>query len=180
MKKINNEQILDMIYDLADAAGMRIGELMEKLGEEYGVKAIPDGLPEEIAAELAEARELKKRERDNAKKAESDAAAAEEIKRFRELFPEVNAESIPEEVWEDVAAGTDLPHAYAFYIIKGEGEKTYADAVNRRNSEKGAAARGDGTAEPVYTKDDVEKMSGGEVRKNYKNIVRAMKNWRFN
>ncbi|MBP5156138.1 MAG: hypothetical protein J6252_06125 [Clostridia bacterium] len=180
MKKINNEQILDMIYDLADAAGMRIGEFMEKLGEEYGVKALPDDLPEEIAAELAEARELKKRERDSARKAESDAAAAEEIKRFRELFPNVGADSIPEEVWEDVAAGADLPHAYAFYIIKGEGEKTYADAVNRRNSEKGAAARGDGTAEPVYTKDEVEKMSGGEVRKNYKNIVRAMKNWRFN
>ncbi|MBO4277696.1 MAG: hypothetical protein J5925_04810 [Clostridia bacterium] len=180
MKKINNEQILDMIYDLADAAGMRIDGFMEKLGEEYGVKAIPDGLPDEIAAELAEARELKKKERAAAKKAESENAAAAEIKRFREIFPGVNAEDIPEEVWEDVAAGADLPHAYAFYRIRGEGEKTYADEVNRRNSEKGAAAAGDGATEPAYTKDDVEKMSGGEVRKNYKNIVRAMKNWRFN
>ena len=64
MKRIDNEKILDMIYDLADGAGMRIDDFMAKLERDYGVEApIPEGIPEEIALEIAEARELKKRER---------------------------------------------------------------------------------------------------------------------
>lgn len=181
MKRIDNEKILDMIYDLADGAGMRIDDFMAKLERDYGVEApIPEGIPEEIALEIAEARELKKRERADRRKAESDTAAEAEIKLFRELFPDVSSDEIPDEVWEDVENGADLAHAYAFYALKNSSEREYAEGVNRRNSEKGAAAGGDGATEPVYSKEQVERMSGGDVRKNYKSIVRAMKSWKFN
>jgi hypothetical protein len=36
-----------------------------------------------------------------------------------------------------------------------------------------------GNTEPSFTKEQVERMSGGDVRKNYKSILKAMKSWKF-
>lgn len=181
MKSINNEQILNMIYDFADIAGMRIGDFMERLAEQFGgYKELPDGIPEDVAEEIYAGREAIKRERAAARQAESDAATQEEIKKFREIFPDVETESIPDEVWEDVADGANLAHAYALYLVQNESLANYADGVNRRNSERGITATSDGSTEPIYTKEQVEHMSENDVRKNYKGIVNAMKNWRFN
>ena len=61
MQRINNETILDTVYDLADAAGLRIDEFMRRVEETFGSKeASLDGLPEEVAQELIAARESKK------------------------------------------------------------------------------------------------------------------------
>ncbi len=181
MKRINNEHILDTIYDLADAAGMKIDAFLEKIEETFG-EPMPslDGVPEEIAQELYEARESKKAMRKQSRQKKSDEEASAEIKRFRELFPDVAAEDIPEEVWEDVAGGSTLSHAYALYMVGQDSLKRHADEVNARNSVKGAAASSDGSTEPVFTKEQVEKMSGKDVKNNYKGILKAMKNWRYN
>lgn len=181
MKRITNEQILDTIYDLADTAGMKIDAFIEKIEEAFG-DPMPslEGVPEEIAQELLAARESKKETRKQSRKQKSDAEASAEIKRFRELFPDVNAEDIPEEVWDDVASGSTLSHAYALYTVSQDSLKRYADNVNSRNSHKGAAASSDGSTEPVFTKEQVEKMSGKDVKSNYKGILKAMKSWRYN
>ena len=55
-----------------------------------------------------------------------------------------------------------------------------AEETNRRNSEKGAAAKSEGSVEPGFTMEQVEKMDAPEVRRNYKGIIKAMKNWRIN
>lgn len=181
MKRINNEQILDTVYDLADAAGMRIDEFLETLEERFGEETpLPDGIPEEIADELYAARASKKEERRKKRVAKSSEEAAEEIKRFREVFPEVAAESIPDEVWEDVAAGATLAHAYALYSVENELLNRHASGINMRNSQKSAAASSDGSTEPVFTREQVEKMDGKDIKNNYKGILRAMKSWRFN
>ena len=64
MKRINNEQILDRIYDLADEAGLRIDDFMARLEADYG-ENLPDleGIPQEIADELLSAREIKKEQK---------------------------------------------------------------------------------------------------------------------
>lgn len=181
MKKINNEQILDTVYDLADAAGMRIDAFLEKIEETFG-ESMPslEGIPEDIAQELLTARESKKAMRKQSRQQKSEDEASAEIKRFRELFPDVSADDIPEEVWEDVANGSTLSHAYALYTVSQDSLKRYADNVNSRNSVKGAAASSDGSTEPIFTKEQVEKMSGKDVKNNYKGILNAMKNWRYN
>ncbi len=181
MKKINNEEILDRIYDLADSAGMRINDFMTKLEEDYGEK-LPDldGLPTEIAEELAGARIAKKEQKKQERIKQNEADAEEEIKKFREIFPDVAAEDIPDEVWEDVANGTSLSAAYALYKISEENLNKYAEDINNKNSRRGAKAVSDGSTEPVFTKELVEKMSDKDVKSNYKGILSAMKNWRFN
>lgn len=180
MKRINNEQILDTIYDLADAAGMRIDEFIAKLEEDFGEK-LPDleNIPEEIANELIEAREAKKKARKEGRIKKSETEAAEEIARFREIFPDVKPEDIPESVWDDVSEGASLLHAYALYTVTQDSLKRHANDVNERNSKRGAAADSQGSTEPVFTKEQVEKMSGKDIKSNYKGILNAMKNWRF-
>lgn len=181
MKTINNEQILDIIYDLADGAGMRIDAFLEKVEEVFG-EPMPDlnGIPEDIAQELYAARESKKetRRQNRARKGQEEMAA--EIKKFRALFPDAVPDEIPDEVWEDVANGASLCHAYALYRTQQDSLNRYAQGINSRNSDISAAAGSDGATEPVFTKEQVEKMSGKDVKSNYKNILRAMKNWRFN
>lgn len=180
MKRINNEQILDTIYDLADSAGLRIDEFLERVEEEFG-EQLPslDGLPEEIANELSAARESKKEMRKQSRQKKSEEDANAEIKRFREIFPEVAAEDIPDSVWEDVSNGASLAHAYALYLVSEDELRRHAEDVNDRNSKRGAAANSDGSTEPVFTKEQVEKMSGKDVKNNYKGILKAMKNWKI-
>lgn len=181
MKRINNEQILDRIYDLADAAGLRIDIFLNKVEEQFGEK-LPnlDGLPTEIANELASARESKKEARKQKRIKKSEEETVAEIKKFRELFPDVIPDDIPESVWEDVSQGATLSHAYALYLAVEDGLAKYADNVNNRNSLKGAKAASDGSTEPMFTKEQVERMSGKDIKNNYKGILKAMKNWRFN
>ncbi|MBQ8896021.1 MAG: hypothetical protein IKM32_04755 [Clostridia bacterium] len=180
MKRINNEAILDLIYDLADQNGLRIDDFIEKVEEEFGEQPIDtEGLPENIIAELEAAKSYRAKERKSERMKKSDEAMAEDIKRFRELFPDISAEAIPESVWEEVENGVGLAHAYALYALTEDSVNRIAEGVNRRNDGIGAKAESFGATEPSFTKEQVEKMSGKDVKSNYKSILKAMKSWRY-
>ncbi len=181
MKRINNEQILDTLYDLASAQGMRIDQFLDTIEDTFG-EPMPntDGLPEDVAAELMKARDNKKEMRRQSRIEKSKKETNAEIKRFRQVFPHVAPDDIPEEVWEDVSNGASLVHAYALYCVNNEQLNKHAEDVNTRNSNRGAYANSEGATEPVFTKEQVEKMSEKDIKNNYKGILKAMKNWRFN
>ena len=67
MKTINNEIILDTIYDLADSLGLRVDVFLDRVEEEFANIPLAYGLPEEIINELNEARDLKKEKRKRAR-----------------------------------------------------------------------------------------------------------------
>ena len=181
MKSINNEAILDIIYDLADRAGLRIDEFIARVEEEFGEQPIDEtSLPKEVVEELRTSREALRKQRASARAEATRSEISDDIKRFREIFPEVSAEEIPESVWEEVHKGVSLAHAYALWTVTGENLNRRAADINRRNEQSGAAVKGESAAEPVFTKEQVEKMNGRDVKSNYKNILKAMKNWRFN
>ena len=181
MKRINNEQILDTIYDLADGLGLRIDQFIERIEEEFGEQPInTDGLPEDVVNELNLAKENKKAQKKLDRQKKNDEEMAQEIKKFRKTFPDVSADDIPESVWEDVQNGATLSHAYGFYIATKDALNRYASDVNERNDKAGAFASSDGSTEPVFTKEQVEKMSNKDIKSNYKGILNAMKNWKFN
>lgn len=181
MKRINNEQILDTIYDLADSLGLRIDQFIERVEEEFGDQPINTaGLPQDVVNELNNARENKKNQRKKDRQKKNEAEMTQEIKKFREIFPDVSPEDIPETVWEDVQNGATLSHAYALHIASQDALNRYASGVNERNGKAGAYASSDGSTEPVFTKEQVEKMSNKDIKSNYKGILNAMKNWKFN
>ncbi len=177
---INNEQVLDTVYDLASACGMRIDQFLETLQETYGDPVFDTkDLPEDVIAELEQAKTLRKESRDAKKKEQESAKRKEEIAVFRKQFPEIKAEQIPDSVWKEVAGGMDLLHAYAYYLLTQNQDGGHAQAVNEGNSQRSAAATGDGSTEPSFTREEVEKMSRGDVKKNYRNILRSMSKWKF-
>lgn len=178
---MTNEQILDIVYDLASARNMRIDDFVGKLQEDYGDPIFDtEGLPEEIIAELNDAKTLRQESRDAKRKSEEDARRKQEISAFRERFPDVRAEQIPDSVWEEVGAGMDLSHAYAYYLLTEQQNGGRAEQVNQGNAARSAAAMGDGSTEPTFSREEVERMSAKDVAKNYKNILRSMSKWKFN
>lgn len=183
-KTITNDEILDAVYDIADARGIRIDEFIAQLQEDYAdadlpVKYAEGGLPEDVLAELESAKEMRREMRNSKRKSDEDARLREEIAAFRELFPEVKPDEIPEEVWAEVASGTDLKHAYALHVLAGQQTGGHAEEVNRETSMRSAAtAAGDGSTEPSFTPEQVEKMSAKDVAKNYKSVLQSFKNWR--
>ena len=183
-KPITNDEVLDAVYDIADARGIRIDEFIAQLQEDYAelpVKYAESGLPEDVLAELESAKELRKEMRDSRRKSDEDAKLREDVAAFRETFPEVKPEEIPEEVWAEVASGMDLRHAYALYALTGKQSGGHAEDVNRENAsraEGAAAAAGDGSTEPSFTPEQVEKMSPKDIAKNYKSVLQSFKHWR--
>ncbi len=181
LKRIDNETILDTIYDLADAQGVRIDRFIELIEEEFGEQPVDlSGLPDEVVNELNAARESKKEQKRLQRAEKSEQAMGEDIRRFRELFPDVQSDDIPESVWEEVQNGVSLVHAYALYQMTESRLDARAASVNERNGNISAAATANGSTEPSFTKEQVERMSGKDVKSNYKSILKAMKNWRFN
>ena len=179
MKTINNEAILDLIYDLADENGLRIGEFIERIEEEFGEQPIDtSGLPDRVIAELEAAKGYKNEQRTIKRKKQQESDMQADIKRFRELFPDTSAEEIPDSVWAEVENGVPLAHAFALYTVTQQSIQALADEVNRRNGNASAAATNEGTSEPLFTKEAVEKMSQKDIKSNYKNILKAMKSWR--
>jgi hypothetical protein len=173
MRRINNEIILDTVYDLASEAGLKIGEFLDLLEEEFSPSKFGDiELPEEVVQELKSARAGKKEQ----KRIEE---MNEDVKAFRKLFPDTAAEEVPESVWSDVEAGIPLPYAYALYTVESSAMNKRASDINERNERIGAKAAGDSPAEPVFSKEQVERMSGRDVKRNYKNILKAMKGWKY-
>ncbi len=116
--------------------------------------------------------------KDRKTKKEQDAVT-KDVDEFRKLFPDVTPTDIPEEVWEKVAAGTPLAAAYAIYVC-GEGNKDKkAMLVNAENEKRSAPAGKEADAEQTFTPEQVEGMSDESVKKNFKNIIRSLKNWKI-
>ena len=125
-KPMTNDAILDVIYDIADARGMRIDDFLELLQSDYADSrvAYDDGtLPPEVVEELNSARALRREIRESKRKADEDASLKADIAAFRELFPDVKTDEIPKTVWDEVSGGTDLRHAYALYALTNRAEQ---------------------------------------------------------
>lgn len=106
-------------------------------------------------------------------------AITKDVDEFRKLFPDVTPEDIPEEVWEKVAAGQPLAAAYAIYVCGAESKDRKAVQVNAENERRSAPAGKDADAEQTFTPEQVESMSDESVKKNFKNIIRSIKNWKI-
>jgi hypothetical protein len=68
-------------------------------------------IPEEVAREIVEMRELKAKIADEERQRKG-------YQEFIETFPDVDASKIPTDVWDMVAKGKDLTSAYALYQVK--------------------------------------------------------------
>ncbi len=181
MRALTKEQVYEAVSDLAGDAGMTadayIASLLRQAEEEQVRKT--DGLDVDLAAELNESRQLRRDSRRREREALRKSEMEEDIRRFKEYFPDVTAADIPEEVWAEVAQGVSLTHAYALYRAAAGAADAKARSLNRVNAERSAPLGTEGDPTDALTQEQVENMSPQAVKKNYNRILASMRNWRL-
>ena len=101
----------------------------------------------------------------------------EELSDFKDLFPTVEMEDIPESVWESVKKGTPLIASYALYEKRLAAEEARIAKINAANASRSPGVAGKDVASEYFTPDEVKKMSRSEVHANYSKIKESMKKW---
>ena len=181
MRALTKEQVYEAVSDLAGDAGMTadayIASLLRQAEEEQVRKT--DGLDVDLAAELNESRQLRRDSRRREREALRKSEMEEDIRRFKEYFPDITAADIPEEVWAEVAQGVSLTHAYALYGAAAGAADAKARSLNRVNAERSAPLGTEGDPTDALTQEQVENMSPQAVKKNYNRILASMRNWRL-
>lgn len=178
---MTKEQAYSIIEAIAEDENTTVEELLNALQQQSAerFKNTVKGLPEESAAYLNAARNERVANRKARAKAEEEKKLDEDVRRFRQIFPDVEAASIPEAVWEDMCGGIPLPYAYALYMAAGAGSKSYAEGVNAIN-DKAALPPVNGRADDgELTMEDVEAMSRQAVKSNFPRILRSMGKWKI-
>lgn len=176
---MTKDQIYNAVCDMAEDAGLSPEELINALITENeamfekSLGELNDTASDYIKAARAEKAAL----RENSRKAEAEGALQEEIKRFRQLFPNVSADAIPESVWADMEKGIPLTYAYALHSLVGENSNAYANTVNDRNSRAAVPPITEGADEGELSMDEVENMSTAAVKKNFPRILRSISKW---
>lgn len=179
-KKLTDEQMLEILEELADENGLTAeGYLSRLLSENQATEKTLQNLPEEVLKELENAKLLKREKRRSKKQSEQEEYIKKETEKFLSLFPDVKPDEIPESVWEEVTNGVSLPHAYALYSVIKRSENDYAEQINRDNTLRATPRFEDGKTEPSFTKEQVEAMSPREVSKNFKHILKSISKWKF-
>lgn len=161
---VENELVEEMIpEELTEATEENESEAVH---EEESI----DALKEEIVSlktKLSELEALK----------EAQARLFDELSAFRDLFPEVELNVIPESVWDEVRKGSSLTASYALYEKRMEAERARIALINASNASKSPGVAGRNTANEYFSPDEVRKMSRTEVHANYSKIKESMKKW---
>ena len=95
---------------------------------------------------------------------------------FRELYPSVSEDDVPDEVWRDVQRGLPAEAAYALWERREAVRREAAEEANRRNAD-GGWGRAERAGEDFLSPDEVRAMSQSEVHRNYARIIASMKHW---
>ena len=170
---MERDYVYSLICELAEQAGLDARDYVDQLYAENGLN-YSDSLPSEIVDELLE---LRKTRREEKSKTKENERLDEDIKEFRELFPEVNAQSIPDEVWEKVGNGMSLTAAYAIYQRRMDILGKRAEDINESLEKTTPIGLPEGDGDGYLSSGEVENMSPSEIKKNYKKILLSLKKW---
>ena len=173
MKRMERDYVYSLLCELAEQAGLDVRDYADQLYAERSLDGVGE-LPDTIVEELLEARRSKREEKDRLSAQEK---LEDDIKSFRELFPDVNADGIPSEVWEDVGNGMTLTAAYAVYQRRKEILGQNAEMINQEVTKVAPIGLAEADGETYVTSGEVENMSPSEVKKNYKKILLSLKKW---
>lgn len=153
----------------------------QELMEQYQQRDVPD----EVIQELIENKKFRERYETEQTIKERESQQQRDFQDFLEAYPDVKADTIPVEVWQEVEQGKSLTDAYMKHenrILKQKlGLTQKSEMIEQKNQENAlssiGAVRSNGTTNPFYTREQVSKMSTSEVNANWKTINESMKKW---
>ena len=179
---MTKEQIYNAICDIAEDVGASPEELVMALEEQNNAifEQSMGEIPAEAANYIKNAKSEKNAARSERRKAEKENQLAEEIRQFRNLFPDVAAEDIPESVWVDMERGIPLPYAYALVVLSDSKQNDYAKDINDRNTNGAPPPVGESTEDGEISMEEVEAMSPKAIKNNFGRILRSIGKWKLN
>lgn len=102
----------------------------------------------------------------------------EDINLFHSLFPHVQADKIPKEVWDRVEQGESLAASFALYTVQEARRKEEIEKVNEKNEKMAPPRiRHDGAESEYFSPEAVKAMSPKEIKKHYDAILQSMEKW---
>lgn len=170
---MERDYVYSLICELAQQAGLDVRDYADQLYAERSLD-YADTLPSEIVDEILESRKNKREEKSKIIEQEK---LDEDIKLFRELFPNVNADAIPNEVWENVGSGMTLTAAYAIFQRKMDILGEHAENINAELANKAPIGLPENDGDSFVSSGEVENMTPAEIKKNYKKILLSLKKW---
>lgn len=103
-------------------------ELMDKYKDQ--------NLPDDVISELIENRKFREQYKSKEQEQQEKAKQEQDFQEFLEAYPDIKAEDIPKEVWEDHAKGKTLVDAYSRHENKKLKEQLSALKKNEENTKK--------------------------------------------
>lgn len=100
-----------------------------------------------------------------------------ELKILFELFPDLNVDDIPDEIFEKSDNGKGLAAQYALFYLKEEKKNTEQKKKEEENLKSAAPDVKNAPEEAYFTPEQVKGMTEEEIRKNYKTIMKSMEKW---
>lgn len=143
-------EVVQFLKELAEKNGMSVNDFIDRATA--AARAQQNGgdieaVLQQVKLERRE-RELQKREerlnesaQQQTRQSQADAQRAADIQRFRAAFPDVAPDSIPNEVWQDVAKGSTLTEAYSRWDNKRLREELEVARKNKTNAERSTGSR---------------------------------------
>ena len=128
-------------------------------------------------ASKSDKKKVKKLEGELEKRRAETDKAAREYAEFRALYPDADAEALPEDVLKSVEAGLPLAAAYALYEKRMQKRSADIAAHNKSTRQVSFGSVGKSPESDYFTPDEVRAMSQSEVRANYSKILQSMKSW---
>lgn len=102
----------------------------------------------------------------------------EDVELFHTLFPDVNGEDIPQEVWDRVEQGESLAASYALFAVMQYREEEKIRKINEENDKKALPRIQSGASDENYfSPEAVKKMTRSEIKENYDKILSSMEKW---
>lgn len=158
-------QALEFVRSMAERSNCSAEDFMDSITAGLRAKADRSDYDSVLAEVKMERREKALSEREQklagaqeaaAQKSEADSKRQQDIQNFVAAFPDVKAETIPQDVWKEVAKGKSLTEAYAVYEAARLRTELAAEKQNSKNRSRTTGSRS--TAGESSEMDDFDKL----------------------
>lgn len=183
-QELANDPRLSFVEELAKSYNMSPGEYIQAVKEQQRQSEldnlIQQNIPEEYAREMLENKRFRQTYEAQLRENEARQKQNQEYSEFLSVYPDINPDAIPGQVWEMVNNGKNILDAYTRYenqILRSEIEALKANNANNSTSNQSMSGNSD-QGNVYFSREQVLAMSREEVDKNLDVILASQKQWK--
>jgi hypothetical protein len=181
---LQNDPRLSFVENLAKSYNMTPDEYIQAVQAQQEQakldELIQQNIPEQYAKEILENKRFRETYENQLKENESKQKQNQQYNEFLTEYPDIDPQSIPIEVWQEVNQGKHILDAYAKHenkMLKQELAALKGNQKNAANSPSSLTRNGQSNS-AYFTKAQVEAMSQKEVESKLDIILQSQKTWK--